>query len=357
MKRSKSKSDVHGIWDLRREIFIWRILAFLFLVYSIFSFINAKSSTSLAVPSQAASNIKPRYGCGLIYFLHSGKTGGTSVEEWLSRHTSEYLGKLDQNWNARYGFRDDLIIEEIIKRLSQGQKRWFSVSQHDNIPGMIFRTAYLDEIQERLEDPRIGCTLKRITIFREPVQYYNSFAFWREIPSEKYVEYVGEYSELSYFLFGSYITPEKLSQWNFNPHNDRGVDANSVEYWNHIKSDTLYDSTKLQINDSCRIKTALSLLEKFDVIGLTHNLDSFFADLAYLIGVRGDFDQEPLNVQQKRYKIDPLDLAKTIQARRTEFRFYYKMLFKFFDEEENFIMKNRHCVKEFGHIQCNWINE
>ena len=101
----------------------------------------------------------------------------------------------------------------------------------------------------------------------------------------------------------------------------------------------------MHLNDTYKIKVGLELLEHFDLIGLTHKMDDALRQLESILGLQDkEVNSHALNENKKHSEIQQVDvreLSEVIQAMRVEYQFYYRILLKFFDEEENFILKNR----------------
>jgi len=120
-----------------------------------------------------ASAVKP-LPCGVIWFVHVPKAGGTTVREFFqhAEHVTrwKYIDFCGSNakpqWNASLSFRR---INHWVDLVRPTYKPRLTVHHHNGVPGVlepsVFR--YLKSLRERLQ--RRGCTLLVMTMLREPV--------------------------------------------------------------------------------------------------------------------------------------------------------------------------------------------
>ena len=158
----------------------------------------------------------------------------------------------------------------------------------------------------------------------------------------RYPTYVGEYSQLSFFLYGGYLTPEIFESWESNPHSHNHIDSRSARMWGVSRKRPRFDYSKMRLNDTYKVQVGLELLENFDLIGLTHKMDDTLRQLGEILGLREDAAKSNVlnanTMHSEMQQVDIHELSQVMQAMWIEYQFYYRILLKFFDKKENFII-------------------
>jgi len=105
--------------------------------------------------------------CGVLWFYHLGKCGGTSIYSWMLQQ--KRLGGLQEVFNLWGpgpvdfpGFRDN-TLQPLINNM---KGKLVAVHHHHNGPGLYGMDPYFKKIKGQLE--KQGCSLVRFTLLRDP---------------------------------------------------------------------------------------------------------------------------------------------------------------------------------------------
>jgi len=175
-----------------------------------------------------ASNGAERRECGIIVYIHVGKTGGTTVFDHLQRrrYVREFLslGNCNSVGKGKYGYEDQWqTLSEIVRDMSTSKpfktrtpKRtnkwsskdkwevgppasdphspwWAFVHSHTCAPGLLWSFDRYMEMKKKMEESGSGCKMILSTTVREPESRFWSNYFYQakngkkgfEIPKSK----------------------------------------------------------------------------------------------------------------------------------------------------------------------------
>lgn len=118
--------------------------------------------------------------CGILWFYHIPKTGGSSVAAWLQSLSAE--GALEYVINLRgttfkhyeqENINFTAFHEEKIRPLLRNMTgKLFAVHHHHRGPGLYGMDSYFSDMKNKLSTQ--GCSLIRFTVLREPVSQLTS---------------------------------------------------------------------------------------------------------------------------------------------------------------------------------------
>jgi len=198
------------------------------------------------------------HGCGVFWFLHIGKTGGTTVTDHLRAKASATgwvfteLFDLDkgfdyQGWNATDGWHR--VEREFAKPAPR-----IIVAQHHTSPG--FATTIVPQVLTpwRAILQAKGCRLATATVLREPVERMQSNLGYNEIPTEDFEFFISDHSN----FMARYI-------------------VNTVPYAYGQPFDAFRDQVQF-------LKPALWALTEMDLVGRTRELTTFLSHVDHLLG-------------------------------------------------------------------------
>lgn len=219
--------------------------------------------------------------CGIIYYVHVAKCGGSSVEKWL-----QSMGAKKRNWSVAaaglkphsdpavyYGWIElQKMLEDEVSRFVPKDGRWLNFHQHAYIPGILETRQNITRWRNKIEG--MGCKFVLFTILREPFSRFMSHAKYFGIPTEnavsaslKYPGGVGNFMS-RYLLFGACGGNEEdpLKCTGENPDMTLG-----------------------------RLRELYDLLDIFDIIGRIEDIDDFHEQLIGLTGL----PQQPVEQHRK----------------------------------------------------------
>jgi len=183
---------------------------------------------------------EPPMKCGVLWYLHIPKTGGTTImhhfHDLHERYNWQYanMWKLQvppnekglpgspyhwTGWNTTKKWTNVVLPE-----LSQAQPRLI-VHAHHNMPGLgdpYMFNQVLMPMKRSLEAK--GCELRLATALREPVSEVVSLMLFRQIPEEEFVPRMEENSDaMSKYILWNYHTQWPLEYQRGTTPNANGV--------------------------------------------------------------------------------------------------------------------------------------
>tara|TARA_B110001452_G_scaffold6737_1_gene6117 strand:+ start:444 stop:1115 length:672 start_codon:yes stop_codon:yes gene_type:complete len=159
--------------------------------------------------------------CGVMWYLHVPKTGGTTMMHHLHTHAEEYGWKYADMWkmnippeeqnplNTPHHWKTWNMTDEwkvVLDELEQPQPKLI-VHDHHNMPGLgdsYMLNEVLSPMARALQGK--GCELRFTTVLREPVSELKSLMLFRKVRSEDYITKVQENAD----AMSKYII------WNFH---------------------------------------------------------------------------------------------------------------------------------------------
>ena len=241
-----------------------------------FGQVSSEDEGKILMGNQGAENEANRNGatCGLFYFYHVGKCGGTSVSKWMRKLTKANPEELEfYNWwhqsnNTQFDWRID--FNEIDTKLRSGyvttssshasntentSKNWIMLHHHHGSPGLRYMMPKLQEWKQILE--KQGCDLIMTTTLRDPMSRAKSVVQYRNLPKDEFYDYfkgTGFSSQASYLLHNRYVK-------NLPPEFTRMGE----QYLSSSNNEAVVDEI-------------VNYLKEFDIVGRTESLDDFIFD-------------------------------------------------------------------------------
>lgn len=208
--------------------------------------------------------------CGVYYFYHIGKCGGTSISSWMEElaksnpNDFEYVNwwwQLDE-WTGKFDWRVGLSkVEEQIRSgmLQTNSKHWLLLHHHHGAPGLRYMMLQFQEWKKMLNNQ--GCDLILTTVLRDPYSRVFSLIHYNHVPIEEFYQFVSNSEEISqskYLLF------------------NRG--ANKIPWLepHHLEENHWSNRTVMEL--------AGYLTQNFQIIGDTSKLDDFISQSELLSG-------------------------------------------------------------------------
>ena len=236
--------------------------------------------------------------CGVLWFVHIGKTGGSTVDEFMklaSGHTKwdfvDFWGKAaTPHWNQSSGFR------RINQVLAQPEPR-LAVHHHHGVPGLLAPEldVWLTDLRRRLQ--ALGCALIVSTVLREPVSRAISHATYDRATPPQVCLHVEDTADTQWRSL--------LATWGCS-HNAKACDkpgfhrgddpAPSLPRRLELLAGALDGGLRLprqQRADMFEMHKPRLLAETLDVVGATHELPRFLALLRRLMGFH---DKVPIQI-------------------------------------------------------------
>jgi hypothetical protein len=213
---------------------------------------------------------QPSAQCGLYYFYHVGKVGGTSVKTWMwllqkdnPRNITSYFDFWHKETYGDYDWRVELNeIEDAIYsgKMTVGDKTWLSVHHHHGSPGLRYMMPSLRDWRTNLRSQ--GCDLILTTVLREPFSRARSIVRYKDDIHREDFE--------AFFESGQNNREEGVVNYLlFNKDMVHEPSAYSSEYFpGGPKQDEVTTGA---------IDEVVDYLKEFDIVGQTTKLDSFIA--------------------------------------------------------------------------------
>jgi len=291
---------------------------------------------------QPRSDVKnPNAKCGVVWFYHIPKTGGSTVNKWLADHAFQMT---DKGWRQRENMTicdlwdgdDELAwdwkprfenITKKIERLETDKDHWIIVNHHNYGPGLWNFRKTLDLTRESVEG--MECKFILATMLREPLSHFLSFSFFAHIPhatfSKTISKHVWDFSQFKYLLF------------NFRTHK----------------------RLKLFYQDM-----AWTVLQMFDIIGFTDRFNDFVLDFEEKTGwVHRDVNITRKTNEENKYPISDHEIQEILAGLDQELYFFHRLRF-ILDRRRNDKLPEFHSILDHGSDQfdfsdcgtSNWMN-
>ena len=212
--------------------------------------------------------------CGLVWFLHVSKSGGTTVANYLGRVAPQNGWKFVNLWTSddelRSGWRTGTFADSVLRNASTWtqSEQWrpaaeelqrarprVVVHQHHGSPGL--GQSLLQPLQGLKRGLRAkGCDLLLATVLREPGAHMRSMLFYIGVPAAALRPFVANLSDYQakYIMHGhEFGWPAPFTPWVVG---SRAATATPA-----------------------LLQKASAALEHFDLVGRTDELQSFLAAL------------------------------------------------------------------------------
>lgn len=233
--------------------------------------VNDKSLTTKSTTAVISNR-----DCGVYYYYHVGKTGGSSVFNWQRDIARKSQGGIKFNrWVYLSEYKqgvwkkdlDHKIMPEIQNMIHNGnttRHSWYSLEQHHRTPGLRTMIPLLRKWRQQLEAQ--GCRLVTAVTLRSPQSWIESLVTYNEIELPKIESYVlntieGQARYLLYNFFQKYNGTEMSIQTPL------------------VTGDSGHDLTDQELREVIGY-----LRNDFDIVGQTSNLGEFFHQSLRLTG-------------------------------------------------------------------------
>eukprot|EP00316_Scyphosphaera_apsteinii_P011295 CAMPEP_0119302982 /NCGR_PEP_ID=MMETSP1333-20130426/4491_1 /TAXON_ID=418940 /ORGANISM="Scyphosphaera apsteinii, Strain RCC1455" /LENGTH=764 /DNA_ID=CAMNT_0007305525 /DNA_START=61 /DNA_END=2355 /DNA_ORIENTATION=+ len=230
-------------------------------------------------------------GCGLVWFLHIGKAGGTTVTSYMREqarvHNLPFHELYDNSkgfnitgWNSTIGWR--FIEHEVLN----SSRPFALVSQHHTSPG--YGSYMLEHVitpwRTKLESK--GCRLVTTTLLRSQPSQMMSNLFYNKFDRSRFNYFVDYHSNYQsrYLLFGGNDWPHQLKK--------------QAHEWKSSIEEDLH-------------APARQVLRTFDHVGRTESLDHFIQTLNRLLGW-------PVRQQPRWHNLTPMSRKFELTADELE---------------------------------------
>lgn len=197
--------------------------------------------------------------CGILWFLHIGKTGGTTVMSYMSdeaaKHDLRYVDFF--SWDVpHWEWETSDCLKEIKAEVFGKDKPRLVVNHHHGTPGMT-----PEFIRDHLQPLACaayakGCTFTLTTLLRQPVSHLRSFNVYKHhLQKER-----GELAQFDNFDF-----PKSLQECIYD------FQATYIEHGSK--------ATDITINNGASLAYVTKVLrENFSLVGFTETLNEFLED-------------------------------------------------------------------------------
>ena len=242
----------------------------------------------------AAASAEPLLTCGVLWYLHIPKTGGTT----LMRHFHANKGR--NGWRYANMWKNPIPEEErgapgsshqwatwnvskewthvVLDELSRPKPKLI-VHTHHNMPGLgdaYMQDAVLRPMAQSLRSK--GCEIRFVTVLREPVAEIVSLMLFRHVPQSEFIKDVEKNAEAT----SKYIMYNFRTQWpqmyRFGlPTQDQGEQL---------------------------LLAGQDILHNFSLVGRTEQLDAFVAKVNVMLGWPASLTAAPVRTGRQDQESD-----------------------------------------------------
>lgn len=235
---------------------------------------RTRAALSTAVDHMPNANVHAGAGagkCGVLWFLHISKTGGSSYHAYLEKKLERReLDALWEFWSKGEKPYRPISFETNLKpKLDQlvanPNGRLVAVHHHHGAPGMHVLMPVLQEYRKRLEQK--GCNLFLTTIVRSPDEWMKS--------------------KMSYNLKSYHMVNEaaREKEWRRMLH-EKGFDNGELRYILNNLYGAVPEAYPIAYGsvDAAVTDRVFEILQGFDVVGFTSTFDEFVRKVDSLAG-------------------------------------------------------------------------
>lgn len=261
-----------------------------------------------------ALSIETDDSCGMVYFVHFAKCGGSSLNDWirdslgLTKHEVidyDYFSQrfsddkthhiTDNNEFKTYSTDPDVYfnwrkqvskIEDWVENFDPTVKPWKLIHQHSFTPGLKYSMQNITRWRQKIESAKLGnknCKFILFGLIRDPVKRLVSHLKYFLVKHSEVVDYVMGYGSnylLRYLLYGE-------CDYSFDPPHCAG---------SNIPKPTFSD-----------VALAQGLTKQFDMFGTIENMEAVRKQFDRLIGHRS---VEVTRVRAAAKKVNNYELSE-----------------------------------------------
>jgi hypothetical protein len=226
--------------------------------------------------AQQPTEQPPSLECGVYYYYHVGKTGGTSVLDWqqkIAKMAYDEIKHIDwfyvrEYMDGMWKFKLDKMIIPSVRKLASTGNGWISIHQHHRTPGLRMMIPLLQEWRENVEAK--GCAFVTAVTIRKPLDWIRSLVTYNEIPDQELASFLSttvpktEKSQSRYLLYNFFARYNGTNMPEFHP-----LETNRKDVPDYLENGP-------NLNDEEMEEVLFYIRNYFDIVGQTENMDEFF---------------------------------------------------------------------------------
>jgi len=251
--------------------------------------------------------------CGVFWFLHVPKTGGTTLMSYFKQQSALHGWKYADMWQMQVKPEDVPKAGPIHWGKWNMTEKWWGVMSevekpepkvlvhtHHNMPGLgnsFFATEILAPMAHKLA--KKGCELRFATVLRDAVEHVKSAAFFGRVRNRRQMD---RYGPRNSNPMTKYVVYNYQSQW------PRG-----------FKSFPSPEGV-----DEKLIASAKSILSNFSLVGRTEDLGNFVRKMNIMLGWPEEQTAERANTTplENHYKLGTDEIAKLQEYNKLDNKLY-----------------------------------